>query len=112
VDAAWVRRGALVVALGSDGAGKQELDPDLLRRADLLVVDSRGQCLRLGEVQHAPEEAGRAVELGAICGGSVQGRGRDEDLVVCDLTGVGVQDVAAANAVLAHAGTAGTEISI
>jgi ornithine cyclodeaminase len=103
VRAAWVEAGAHVTGVGSDGAGKQELDPELLRRADLLVVDSRLQCERLGELQHAPREAARAVELGAICGGRVPGRTADGQLTVCDLTGVGVQDVAAANAVLANA---------
>lgn len=103
VRAGWVAPGALVVAVGSDGAGKQELDPELLRLADVLVVDSRDQCLRLGELQHAHEQALRAVELGAICAGVAPGRTSPSQLVVCDLTGVGVQDVAAANAVLANA---------
>jgi ornithine cyclodeaminase/alanine dehydrogenase-like protein (mu-crystallin family) len=99
----WLRaEGAHVTAVGSDGAGKQELDPAILRAADVLVVDSKDQCLRLGELQHAPEQAGRAVELGAVCAGG-SGRTSDDQLTVCDLTGVGIQDVAAANAVLANA---------
>ena len=97
-----VRPGAHVTALGSDGVGKQELDPELLRRADLLVVDALEQCLRLGELQHAPELADRAVEVGRICAGTEPGRADDDQLTVIDLTGVGVQDVAAANAVLAN----------
>jgi ornithine cyclodeaminase len=100
VRAADVRPGALVIAVGSDGPGKQELDPELLRAADVLAVDSRAQCLRLGELQHAPELADRAVEIGAICAGDAPGRTDERQLVVCDLTGLGVQDVAAANAVL------------
>lgn len=92
-----------VTAVGSDGAGKQELDPEILRRADLLVVDSRDQCGRLGELQHALDQADRAVELGTICAGTSPGRSSAHHLTVCDLTGVGVQDVAAANAVLERA---------
>ena len=69
VERAWLSPGAHVTALGSDGAGKQELDPAILEDADLLVVDSRDQCARLGELQHAPDEADRAIELGAICAG-------------------------------------------
>jgi ornithine cyclodeaminase/alanine dehydrogenase-like protein (mu-crystallin family) len=98
-----VADGALVIALGSDGPGKQELDVGLLRRADVLVVDARDQSLRLGELQHAPELDGEAVELGAICAGAAPGRTDDRQVVVCDLTGLGVQDVAAADAVLANA---------
>ena len=89
--------------MGSDGVGKGELDPALLGRADVLVVDSREQCLRLGELQHAPDLADRAVELGAICAGVAAARTGEDQLTICDLTGVGVQDVAAANAVLANA---------
>jgi len=106
-----VAPGALVIALGSDGPGKQELDVELLRRADVLAVDALDQCLRLGELQHAPELAGGAVELGAVCAGTATGRTDDRQVVVCDLTGLGVQDVAAANAILANVpADAGTTI--
>ena len=103
VDAAWVAPGAHITAVGSDGVGKQELDPALLRRADVMAVDSLEQCRQLGELQHATDQADRAVELGRICAGDVAGRTSPEQLTICDLTGVGVQDVAAANAVLAGA---------
>ena len=112
VRADWVAPGTHVTAVGSDGAGKQELDPELLRRADVLVVDSLEQCRRLGELQHALDVADRAVELGAICAGTAPGRTSHTELTVCDLTGVGVQDVAAANAVLANAGEAGDVVSV
>jgi len=98
----WLKAGAHVTALGSDGVGKRELDPGVLRRADVLACDSREQCGRLGELQHAPEEAGRAVELGAIAAGAAGGRTSEAQLTVCDLTGVGVQDVAAAALVMAR----------
>jgi ornithine cyclodeaminase/alanine dehydrogenase-like protein (mu-crystallin family) len=104
---AWLKPGAHITAVGSDGVDKQELDPDILEEADLLVVDSVDQCGRLGELQHAPGEAGRAVELGLICADTASGRTDDAQLTVCDLTGLGVQDVAAANAVMAAAGGAG-----
>ncbi|HSL10122.1 MAG TPA: ornithine cyclodeaminase family protein [Actinomycetota bacterium] len=103
----WIGSGVHVTAVGSDGEGKQELDPALLRKADLLVVDSRVQAERLGELQHAPDLADRAVELGEICAGTTEGRSDQRQITVCDLTGVGVQDVAAANAVLANVGDRG-----
>jgi ornithine cyclodeaminase len=103
LEAGWVTSGAHITSVGSDGPGKQELDPELLRRADILAVDSRDQCVRLGELQHAPDQAARAVELGVVCAGEAQGRTTPDQLTICDLTGVGVQDVAAANAVLANA---------
>jgi ornithine cyclodeaminase/alanine dehydrogenase-like protein (mu-crystallin family) len=108
----WVKPGAHVTAVGSDGPGKQELDPEVLRRSDVLVVDSKDQCARLGELQHATDQIDRAVELGLLCEGSMPGRTADDQLTVCDLTGLGAQDVAAANAVMAHSDGRGDMIDL
>ena len=70
------------------------------------------QCLALGELQHAPEQAERAVELGRICAGEHPGRTGEGQLTVCDLTGLGVQDVAAANVVMARAGDRGDTLAL
>jgi ornithine cyclodeaminase len=107
-----VAPGTHVTAVGSDGVGKQELDPELLRKADVVAVDSLDQCRRLGELQHAPEVAARAVELGAVIAGRAPGRTARGQLTVADLTGVGVQDVAAAAAVLANSGSRGDAIEL
>ncbi len=112
VQRTWLKPGAHVTAVGSDGVDKQELDPAILQDADVLVVDARDQCLRLGELQHAPGEADRAVELGAVCEGTAAGRTGADQLTVCDLTGLGVQDVAAANVVMASAGDLGERLEI
>jgi ornithine cyclodeaminase len=96
-----VHGGLHITAMGSDGPGKQELDPRVLARADRIVCDARAQCLRLGELQHAAA-AGVAldgipiVELGAIAAGLEPGRQDDEEVTIADLTGVGVQDTAIA----------------
>jgi ornithine cyclodeaminase/alanine dehydrogenase-like protein (mu-crystallin family) len=108
----WLGMGVHVTALGSDGVGKQELDPAIVRRADLLVADSLEQCARLGELQHTPDQIRRAVELGAVIAGVSPGRATEDQLTVCDLTGVGVQDVAAANVVMARAGGAGETVEV
>jgi ornithine cyclodeaminase len=117
VRAAWLKPGAHVTALGSDGPAKQELDAEILGRADVLVVDSRDQCAQIGELHHAldaevvlsPDDA---AELGEICAGLRPGRTGAAQLTVCDLTGVGVQDVAAANVVMERAAGAGEEIEL
>src|SRR5207253_3010716 len=62
--AADVRPGSHLSAVGADSPGKQELDPDLLRAASLVLVDSLAQCERLGELQHAASERKRAIEIG------------------------------------------------
>ncbi len=92
--AADMRPGTFVLAVGSDSPGKQELDPEILRRASLLLVDSRAQCERLGELQHALSERDRAVELGAFC--DSPRRAAPEEIVVADFTGLGVEDLAIA----------------
>jgi ornithine cyclodeaminase len=83
--------GTQISAVGSDSPGKQELDPDILRRASLLLVDSRPQCERLGELQHAPSEWPRAMEIGAFC--ESQPKWDRAGVTVCDLTGLGVEDL-------------------
>ena len=117
VRAEWLRAGAHVTALGSDGPGKQELDIGVFARADVLAVDSRAQCAQIGELHHAldaeivlsPDDV---AELGEIAVGLAPGRASEDQLTVCDLTGVGVQDVAAANLVMERAGDAGETIAL
>jgi ornithine cyclodeaminase len=92
--------GTHVSAVGSDTPGKQELDPEILRGAALLLVDSKAQCERLGELQHARSEAGRAIELGAFCE-----RPTPFDragITVADFTGLGAEDLYIAEACLAR----------
>jgi len=100
VHADAVSRSSTIIAVGSDGPDKQELDAKILAEAGKVVVGHLSQCVRLGEVHHAIE-AGLMVEqdvyaeLGDVLTGKRPGR-EDDELIVCDLTGVGVQDAAIA----------------
>jgi ectoine utilization protein EutC len=97
VVADWLHRGMHITAMGSDAAGKNELHPDVLARADVVVCDRRAQCERLGELHHAlATHAVETVELGDVIRGASPGRRHREDVTVCDLTGTGVQDTAIA----------------
>ncbi len=103
VMAHMLRTGVTVVALGSDGPDKRELDPGVLARADKVVTDRTDQCARLGELHHALAASLMRVadvhaELGDILVGTRPGRERDDETIVCDLTGVGAQDAAIAEA--------------
>jgi ornithine cyclodeaminase len=89
--AADVQAGAHICAVGADSTGKQELDPEILQQAALLLVDSRRQCEKLGELQHAPGEWERAVEIGAYC--ETPPAWDRAGVSVCDLTGLGVEDL-------------------
>jgi ornithine cyclodeaminase len=107
VRAEWLGPGSLIVAVGSDGADKQELDVGVLAAADRIVADSLAQCRRIGEIHHALDAGmigeSQVTELGRVTGGLAPGRASPDERIVCDLTGVGVQDVAAAALVLERA---------
>lgn len=93
-----VRPGSHISAVGADSPGKQELDPALLGRAALLLVDSRAQCERLGELQHAPRDGvrDRAIEIGAFCAAPVA---YDRTgITIADFTGLGAEDLFIAEA--------------
>ena len=77
-----------ITAVGADSAGKQELDPEILRRVELLLVDSLAQCERLGELQHAQDQRERAAEIGTFCESP-----RPLKSSIADLTGLGVEDL-------------------
>jgi ornithine cyclodeaminase len=99
----WLAEGATVVAVGSDGPEKQELSPEILGAPAKVVVDSKAQCLGLGETHHAVKAGILApddihAELGDVLVGDRPGREGGE-LIVCDLTGVGAQDAAMAGVV-------------
>jgi ornithine cyclodeaminase len=102
IDAASLNPGTTVIAVGSDGPDKRELPSAALSRADKIVVDLLAQCAALGELHHAIEEGELGLdsvhaELGEVLAGRKAGREGDE-LIVCDLTGVGAQDAAIAEA--------------
>jgi ornithine cyclodeaminase/alanine dehydrogenase-like protein (mu-crystallin family) len=111
VRAEWLKAGVTVIAVGSDAPDKRELDVDVLARGDRIVADSLPQCLRLGEIHHAVEKGAvvkeKICELGEIVAGQKPGRLSEDEIIVCDLTGVGVQDVAAASLVIERAKAAG-----
>ncbi|EKT4523951.1 ornithine cyclodeaminase family protein [Pseudomonas putida] len=96
LQAAWIRPGTHVTALGADSVGKQELDPALVGMAQRIIVDSAAQCSQYGEVSHALEagliERAQLVELGAVLAGQAPGREHDDQVTLADLTGVAIQD--------------------
>jgi ornithine cyclodeaminase len=100
----WLRAGMHVTAVGSDSPGKQELEAGCFARADVVAVDRLSQAAAFGDLSHAVGAGlfhlARAVELGAIVAGLAPGRIRDDQITIADLTGVGFQDTAIANAVM------------
>jgi ornithine cyclodeaminase/alanine dehydrogenase len=96
VEAAWVRPGTHIVAIGTDQRGKQELEPEIFRHAKI-VNDSISQCIEKGETWHPLHQniiTGKDIhaEIGEILLGIKAGRENDEEVTIFDSTGMAVQD--------------------
>ena len=102
-----VRPGTHITAMGSDTEEKQELAAELVAAADRLIADSLPQCRLRGEIHQALKrgllDESKIVELGAVIAGTAIGRPSQRAITVADLTGVAVQDIEIAKAVLAPA---------
>jgi ornithine cyclodeaminase len=86
-----IHPGTHLSCVGSDTPGKHEIDAAILKRAALVLADSRVQCTKLGELQHVTDELGRTVELGEFFESP-----RDVApgaITVCDFSGLGVEDL-------------------
>ena len=101
--AEYILPGTHITAMGSDTATKQELESELLNKADILVVDSIPQSQSRGEVFRAMQDGlispGKLAELGKVIRDPALQRKNDQQISVVDLTGVAVQDIMIANAV-------------
>ena len=117
VDCAWIEPGMHISAMGSDGIGKQELDPAIFRGVGArLFADYPEQSVRIGEFQHALKEgiiasAADICPIGAVSNGSRDGRLSESDVTVFDSSGIATQDLTVAKAVL-DAATASGQVTV
>ena len=92
-----VQKGTHITAMGSDDHGKQELEAELLAKADRVVADSISQCVDHGECFHAVKdtkiEEASILELGDVIKNPEIGRSSEDQITVVDLTGVAIQDI-------------------
>ena len=99
-----IRPGTHITAIGSDTPEKRELDSAILAGADVVVADSIPQSRLRGEISQALRagaiEESKVVELGTIIAGKAPGRTADDQVTVFDSTGVAVQDIQIAKAVI------------
>jgi ornithine cyclodeaminase len=101
----WLTPGAHVSSVGY-GAGGSELDPAIVERADVVVVEQRDSAfapLPAGAPELEPRGRDGVVELGEIIAGTAAGRTAGEQITLYKSVGVAVQDLAAAALVLAAA---------
>lgn len=92
-----LKPGTHITAVGADGNGKQELDPKILEMADLVIVDSREQCLTFGDLSYAKNCQHEPIELGTLLKNPVFRS--DHWMTVADLTGIAVEDLQIAKAI-------------
>ena len=100
---AHVRPGTHIACMGTDTKGKQELEAAIFGRATVFT-DEIAQAVTIGEAQHAVA-AGLTTqdaihEMGAVVNGTHPGRTSADEITVFDGTGVGLQDLAVASAVV------------
>ncbi len=99
-----IKRGTHITAVGADTPEKNELDPEILKKADIVVADSITQCIARGEIHQAVKagtiEKEKIFELGRIIIDERLGRSSEDQITVADLTGVAVQDIQISKAVV------------
>lgn len=107
-----VADGTHVNAAGSNALIRREIDERLVRRAGLVVVDSRAQAREEAGDLLVPAERGwldwdLVPELSSIIAGQTRGRQSDAEITIFESQGLGLQDVAAAALVYQKATEAG-----
>lgn len=102
-EGAWVGPGTHVVSMGSDAPGKHELPTELYSRASLFC-DLPSQSVEIGDFQHARRaiEAGtlKLTPIGDVIEGRAPGRRSEEQITVFDSSGISLQDLFMADALI------------
>ncbi len=96
-----------IVALGSDEPGKQELDVDVFKIANKVIVDSKTQALRFGDSFHAINKGFITKEQLEELGETILNNSNNSIItsqttttIITDLSGIAAQDVAISRYVL------------
>ena len=112
---AQVRPGTHLACMGTDTVGKQEVDAAILGRATVFT-DEVAQSITLGEAQHAVKAGliGEAdiIPVGRVINGDHPGRTSEDEITLFDGTGVGLQDLAVAAAVVEKAVETGAAVEV
>jgi len=89
--------GTHITAIGADATGKQEIDPLLFAKADLVAADSIEQCIDHGDISYAVRNKilnpSKITELGEIIINKNLQRNNENQITIADLTGVAIQDI-------------------
>jgi alanine dehydrogenase len=103
----WIRPGTHINAIGADAPGKEELDPEILKEAKI-VVDCWEQASHSGEI-NVPLSKGLIKkgdifgEIGEVVSGKKPGREKEDEITIFDSTGLAIQDLYTATLVYREA---------
>ncbi|MCD8525431.1 MAG: NAD(P)-binding domain-containing protein [Gammaproteobacteria bacterium] len=96
-------RNTAIIGLGSDDEHKSEISPQLFKAADMLIVDSKLQAEKFGDVARALKSGliaeGWLIELGTLLKSGIS---ENINTIIADFSGIGAQDVAMAEFVLSR----------
>ena len=111
----WVKPGVHIACMGTDTAGKQEVDPELVALATVFT-DEIAQSISIGETQHAIASGliseNDITPIGDVINGNHPGRSSDTEITLFDGTGVGLQDLAVASAAARLAAEKGMALEV
>ncbi|MEK6781029.1 MAG: hypothetical protein AABY93_04960 [Bacteroidota bacterium] len=95
--AAHIHPGTHITAMGADADEKQEIDPLGFEKADIIVADSKDQCIDHGDLGYAVRDGiidpEKVIELGDVIQSKKLRRSNDQQITIADLTGVAIQDI-------------------
>jgi ornithine cyclodeaminase len=94
-----VKPGAHVTGIGTDMPHKNELPPELFRRAEMIATDDHAQCLHHGDFGRAVRAGAASEHSDTTAGAILQAPAPRSALAitVADLTGIGALDAAVAS---------------
>ncbi|MFJ4630129.1 ornithine cyclodeaminase family protein [Streptomyces sp. NPDC088847] len=101
----WLAPGCTVVSVGSFEPTRSEVDPDVLRRSAAVVADDPETAAEhagpiVGALREGLLTPDDLIPLGAVLTGRRAARTRPDDIVYYNSVGLGIQDAAAAWAVI------------
>ncbi len=108
LSADWLRPGCHLSVLGAHTLSSREVDSSTVACARVFVESREAAFAEAGDIvipirEGLVTEAHVLGEIGDVASGRVAGRATDDDITLFKSTGIGVQDLAAAQAVLERA---------
>jgi alanine dehydrogenase len=107
----WISPGTHINAVGADAAGKEELEPQILKRA-MVVVDDTRQSSAGGEINVPIQKGIYSINdihgtLADLVLGKIPGRIDSQAITVFDSTGIAIEDIALAGLIYEKARQSG-----